>query len=113
MVMFGFATLIDVLSWIVVLSLTLKVMATLILLIVNKEMRDQPGWGSTLWWVTKIAPIIAVPCLIWIALLEREAGLVWLFLALGLFVVVAVPLKIRQRQKRVAKRMPAILPTCL
>lgn len=113
MMTFGFATLIDVLSWIVVLSLTFKVMATLIVLIVNKEMRDQPGWGSTLWWATKITPIIAVPCLIWIALLERDTGLVWLFLALGLFVIVAVPLKIRQRQRRIAKRMSATSPTYL
>jgi len=107
MMTFGFATLIDVLSWIVVLSLALKVIATLVVLIVNKEKRDQPGWGSNLWWVTKITPIIAVPCLIWIALLERETGLVGLFLALGLFVIVAVPLKIRQRQKRISKHMPA------
>ena len=108
MMTFGFATLIDILSWIVVLSLALKVTATLVVLIVNKEKRDQPGWGSTLWWVTKITPIIAVPCLISIALLERETGLVWLFFALGLFVIVAVPLKIRQRQKRVSEHMPAM-----
>jgi hypothetical protein len=91
----------------------LKVLATLIVLIINKEMRDQPGWGSTLWWVTKITPIIAVPCLIWIALLEHETNLVLLFIALGLFVIVAVPLKIWQRQKRIAKRISAMSPTCL
>lgn len=63
MMTFGFATLIDVLSWIVVVSLALKVIATPVLLIVNKEKRDQPGRGPTLWRVTKITPIIAVPCL--------------------------------------------------
>lgn len=109
MMTFGLTTLIDILSWIVVLSLGLKVMATLFVLIVNKEMRDQPGWGSALWWATKITPIIAVPCLIWIALLEGETGLAWLFLALGWFVIVAVPLKIRQRRNRIAKRTSANL----
>ncbi|MCA1654517.1 MAG: hypothetical protein ABR588_02335 [Sphingomicrobium sp.] len=107
MMTFGFTTLIDVLSWIVVFALTLKVGATLIILIGNKEMRDQPGWGSTLWWATKTTPIVAVPCLIWIAMLEGDASLAWLFLALGLFVIVAVPLKIRQRRNRIAKRMSA------
>jgi hypothetical protein len=107
MLTFGFATLVDALSWAVVLTLGVKVIATLVVLIVNKEMRDQPGWGSALWWVTKITPIIAVPSLIWIALLEREAGLAWLFVGTGLFVMIAVPLKIRERRKRIAKRMSA------
>lgn len=113
MMTFGFTTLIDVLSWIVVLTLGLKVIATLIVLIVDKEIRDQPGWGSALWWATKITPIIAVPCLIWIALLEGETSLAWLFFAVGLFVIVAVPLKIRQRRNRIAKRMSVTPPALL
>ena len=107
MITLGFRTLANLLSWIVILALGSKVIATFIVLIVNKEMRDQPGWGSFLWWVTKVTPIIAVPCLIWLALLEGDADLVWLFLALGLFVAIAVPLKIRQRQNRIAKRASA------
>jgi hypothetical protein len=101
---FRFTTLIDVLSWTVVLALTAKLVATLIILIVNKEVRDQPGWGSALWWTSKITPIIAVPCFTWIASLEGDTNLVWLGLALGLFVLVMVPIKISQRRNRIAKR---------
>ncbi|WP_339543447.1 hypothetical protein [Pseudomonas sp. JAI120] len=106
MLTFGFSTLIDFLSWIAALAIGLKVAATLIVLIVNKDMRDQPGWGSALWWVTKITPIVAGSCLICIALRQRDTGLVWFYCAAGLFVVVAVPLKIRQRRNRIAARMP-------
>lgn len=105
MLTFGFATLIDFLSWITAFAIGLKVMATLFVLIVNKDMRDQPGWGSALWWVTKITPIVAVSCLICVALLQRDTGLVWFYCAAGLFVVVAVPLKIRQRRNRIAARL--------
>ena len=84
----------------------LKVIATLILLSVNKDVRDQPGWGAVLWWATKITPIIAVPCVIWIAWMQKLDQL-WLFVALMLFVVVAVPLKIRQRRHRIVNRTAA------
>lgn len=102
---FGFTTLTDFLSWIVVFAFTLKVLSTLFILIINKEMRDQPGWGPALWWVTKITPVVAVPCLIWIALLQGEASSAWLFFGLGLFVFVAVSLKVRERRTRIAKRI--------
>lgn len=105
MLHFGFTTAIDLLSWIVALALGSKVVATLIVLLVNKEARDQPGWGSILWWVTKVTPIIAVPCLVWIALLENDRSLVQLFLALGLFVIIAVPLAIGKRRKRITERL--------
>ena len=105
MLYFGFATTIDLLSWIVALALGSKVVATLIVLIVNKEARDQPGWGSVLWWVTKVTPIVAVPCLVWIARLENDRSLVQLFVALGLFVIIAVPLAIRSRRKRMTESL--------
>ncbi len=104
MMTFGFSTLLDVLSWIVVLALGSKVVATLVLLSVNKEVWDRPGWGAALWWVSKITPVIAVPCAIWIAVLQRTTNLVWIFLAIMLFVIIAVPLKVRQRRNRIAKR---------
>lgn len=110
MLTFGFSTLIDFLSWIAAFAIGLKVAATLFVLIVNKDMRDQPGWGSALWWVTKITPIVAVSCLICIALRQRDSALVWFYCAVGLFVVVAVPLKIRQRRNRIAARMPGERP---
>ena len=101
---FGFTTFIDLLSWIFVFALAVKLAATLIILIVNKEMRDEPGWGSALWWATKITPIFAVPCFAWIAWSEGEKDLVWLSLAVGVFVAITVPLKIIQRRKRIAER---------
>ncbi|MDB5577565.1 MAG: hypothetical protein JWR80_2741 [Bradyrhizobium sp.] len=107
MLTFGFSTLIDVLSWVVVLTLGLKVMATLVLMSVNKDVWDRPGWGTALWWITKITPVIAVPCVVWIALLQGMTNLVWVFQAMMLFVVIAVPLKIRQRRSRIAKQMSA------
>ena len=104
MLTFGHSTLLDLLSWVVVLSLGLKIVATLVLLRVRKEVWDRPGWGAVLWWSTKITPIIAVPCFIWIAWSQQLTGEVWLFAAMMVLVVVAVPLKIRQRRNRIANR---------
>ena len=109
MLTFGSSTLIDLLSWIAVLTLGFKALATLILLTVNKEVWDRPGWGSVLWWSTKITPIVAVPCAISIAWLQRQTNLVWVFVALMLFVVVAVPIKVRQRRARMAHRTSTTL----
>jgi hypothetical protein len=89
----------------VALALGSKVVATLIVLLVNKEARDLPGWGSILWWTTKLTPIIAVPCLVWIAVLEKDPTLVQISLALGLFVLIAVPLAIRKRRQRITERL--------
>jgi len=107
MMTFGSSTLLDLLSWIVVLTLGFKAVATLILLNVSKDVWDRPGWGAALWWSTKITPVIAVPCAIWIAWLQRMTGQVWVFIALMLFVVVAVPIKVRQRRARMADRNSA------
>lgn len=101
---FGTSTLIDLLSWVVVSSLGLKLVATLILLTVSKEVRDRPGWGALLWWSTKVTPVIAVPCVIFIAWRQGLDDQVWIMAALMVFVVVAVPLKIRQRRSRIAAR---------
>ncbi|MCI1141358.1 hypothetical protein MOP88_01800 [Sphingomonas sp. WKB10] len=81
-----------------------KLVATIILLSVGKGMRDRPGWGAMLWWLTKITPVIAVPCAILIAWLKGLTGPLWLFVALMLFVLVAVPLKIRGRRTRIARQ---------
>lgn len=105
MLSFGFSTQIDLLTWLVVVTLAAKVIATSILLIVGKENRDRPGWGAALWWITKITPVIALPCMIWLARLQGLTSAVWLFLALLLFVVVTVPLKIRQRRSRIANEL--------
>ena len=108
---FGFATWIDLLSWTIAGVLGAKVLATVILLAVNRDARDQPGWGSILWWVTKITPLIAVPCLIGLALLERDQSLLQLSLGLALFVIIAVPLVVRHRRRRIARYSAASLRT--
>lgn len=113
MLTFGFSTTIDILSWIVGVALGLKVVATVVLLSVNREVRDQIGWGSALWWTTKVTPVLAAPCLIWIAKLENDAGLARLFFALGLFVAVAVPFKIWRRRRRITGRRSATRPVSL
>ena len=97
----GHSSLIDFLSWTVVFTLGSKIVATLIVMLVDRSARDRPGWGSILWWVTKLTPIVAVPCAIWIAVLEGDSDLVRLFCALGLFVAIAVPLAVRARCLRI------------
>ena len=104
---FGDATLTDLLSWIAVIALGIKVIATGILLIARPDRRDSRGWGATLWWSTKIAPVVAVPCVIWIAWRQGTRDQPWIFTAAMLFVVVAVPMKVRQRGRRIAARATA------
>lgn len=107
MMTFGYSTTLYFLSWVVVLTLGAKVFATLILLFFDKNVWDRSGWGSILWWTTKITPVIAVPCMIGIAWLEKMTDQIWIFVALMFFVIIAVPLKIRQRQARIADRASA------
>ena len=48
-------------------------------------------------WTSKITPVLAVPGLIAISLLERDHDLLWLSLAMMLFVAVMVSVKIWRR----------------
>lgn len=104
MMTFGFSTLLDLLSWIVAVTLGAKVLATLILLNLDKSVWDQPGWGAILWWSTKITPMIAVPCVMYLAWLQGMTDQIWIFVGLMAFIMVAVPLKVRQRKKRIDNR---------
>jgi hypothetical protein len=99
---FGTSTSSDALSWVIVISLGAKVIATLILLVVDRERRDTPGWGSALWWVTKITPLIAVPAMIALAMSRRDTHLAWAFGALGVFALLAIFHRVRQRSRRMA-----------
>lgn len=101
---FGFSTLLDLLSWIVTVTLGATVLATLILLNFDNSVWDRAGWGGILWWSIKITPIIAVPCVICIAWLQGMTDQVWNFVGLMVFVMVAVPWTIRQRRARIADR---------
>lgn len=95
---FGFSTIIDVLSWTAAILLAIKLAATIILLS-RGERRDQP-LVVPLWWSTKIAPVIAVPCLIAIALIEHRTADLWAWSALMVFVAVMVPVMIWKRFAR-------------
>lgn len=99
---FGYSTLPDLLTWIVVLTLGAKAVATLILLLVGRDARDRRGWGTMLWWTTKLTPIVAIPCAIALALMQRQTDTALLFAAMAVFVAIAVPLKVRQRRNRLA-----------
>ncbi|MDQ1231442.1 hypothetical protein [Sphingomonas sp. 2378] len=102
---FGFSTFADLLSWIVVLTLGTKVGATTALLVAGKDIRDQPGWGSGLWWLTKLTPYLAIACAIALAMM-REHDAILPLSAMAVFVAIAVPLKIRQRRVRIRRRRP-------
>lgn len=113
MITLGFSTLTDLLVWVVILSMGIKLVATLILLCVDKSVRFRPGWGSTLWWATKITPILAAPCAWEIARRQHNDAMMALFAAMTLFVIIAVPLKIRQRRSsggQITPRQPSRAP---
>ena len=99
---FGFSTIIDLLSWATALLLGVKVAATILLLARDKETWFQSKWSAGLWWATKITPFFAVPCMIAIALLQQRIGDAWVYGALMLFVVVAVPIVVWRRFGREA-----------
>jgi hypothetical protein len=94
---FGFGSIVDLLSWAIAALLALKVAATIILL-----QRDRQNWfdtrsGAFLWWSSKVVPLLAVPCMIAIALITHRIGDVWAYGALMVFVLLAVPFAIWNR----------------
>ncbi len=99
---FGFSTLIDALSWAIVGLLGLKVAATIVLLARDKETWFHARWSAGLWWSTKVTPILAVPCMIAIALLQNRGGDAWAYGGLMLFVLIAVPIVVWRRFYRTA-----------
>ncbi|WP_428970076.1 hypothetical protein ACQR50_05185 [Sphingomonas sp. Xoc002] len=101
---FGFLTLTDLLSWIILLTLGAKAVATIVMLMAGRHVMDQPGWGSVLWWLTKLTPVIAIPCAITLAVLRKQNDATLVIAAMALFVIIAVPLKIRQRRARISHR---------
>lgn len=96
---FGFSTVIDLLSWTAVILMAIKLVATIILLSRGAR-RHQPlpgPFAMPLWWATKITPVIAVPCLIAIALIENRMGDLWIWSAMMVFVAMMVPVMIWKR----------------
>jgi hypothetical protein len=106
MLTFGHTTLIDALSWIIALTLGLKLLATVLLLTVLLPTTNHTNIRSALWWSTKVTPPIAVPCFIWLCAREGLTDYAWLGAALMVFVTIAVPLKIVQRRRRMARNIP-------
>jgi hypothetical protein len=98
---FGFSTLIDALSWVIVMLLGLKVAATITLLGRDRQTWFQARWSAGLWWSTKVTPILAVPCMITVALLRHRTGDAWAYGGLMLFVLVAGPIVVWRRFYRV------------
>ena len=102
---FGFASLIDLLSWTIAALLGLKVAAMIVLL-----RRDRQSWfetpsGTFLWWSSKVTPLLAVPCMILVAVLTHRLAEAWAYAALMVFVLIAVPVAIWNRFGR--RRRPA------
>ena len=94
---FGFHTLVDLLSWTAVLLVGIKALSTVILLARAPDQRLTGAYGLPLWWATKITPILAVPCLIAVAMIQNNQGEVWGYSALMMFVVIMVPVMIWKR----------------
>ncbi|MEO8723796.1 MAG: hypothetical protein ABI395_09805 [Sphingobium sp.] len=94
---FGFSTLIDLLSWTIVALLGLKVAATVILLRRDKRTWFRHRWSAALWWSTKVTPLLAVPAMIAVALLQHKTGDAWGYAGLMVFVLIAVPLVVWRR----------------
>jgi hypothetical protein len=84
--------------WCVAIALlSLKVFATILLLLRPAAERLADRDGVWLWWATKITPVLAVPCMIAAALIEHDGGGLWVWSAMMVFVAIAVPLKVWQR----------------
>jgi hypothetical protein len=94
---FGFASLVDLLSWTIAALLGLKLAATIILLRGDRKTWFDTRTGAFLWWSSKVTPLLAVPCMILIALLTHRIADAWAYGALMVFVLLAVPLAIWNR----------------
>ena len=87
--------------------LGLKAVATIVLLLRPRGRRLATAQGKSLWWATKIAPVLAVPCLIAAALIEHDRTGLWIWSLMMVFVAVAVPIKVWQRFGGTRKRPSA------
>ena len=97
---FGFGSLVDLLSWTIAALLGLKVVATIILLRRDRRTWFQTPGGAVLWWSSKVTPLLAVPCMILVALLTGRVAEAWAYGALMAFVLVAVPVAVASRFRR-------------
>lgn len=99
---FAFSTIADLLGWLAVLLLAIKAGATVVLLRRDRQSWFRHRWSATLWWATKMAPVLAVPCLIAAAAMQRRIGDAWGYGALMVFVLVAIPIVVWRRFRRPA-----------
>ncbi len=102
-VTFGFATTIDLLSWVIAALLGVKLVATLILLRRDPSVRLITRSGASLWWATKVTPLLAVPCMVLVAAIEHDAASFTIYSMLMLFVAIAVPAVVWRRFRRRAR----------
>ncbi|WP_296616466.1 hypothetical protein [Sphingomonas sp.] len=89
-----------VLVWITAALLGIKLLSTVVLLALPRDSWFDSRWTAGLWWASKITPLLAVPCMIVLALKAQQYGWARVFACLMLFVVVAVPVKIWRRSYR-------------
>ncbi|WP_257550051.1 hypothetical protein [Sphingopyxis sp. DBS4] len=94
---FGFSTASDFLSWVVVALLGIKVVSTVVLLRRDKDTWFKSRRTAALWWSTKVTPILAVPCMIAIAVQQNRVSDAWGYGALMCFVLLAVPFIVWRR----------------
>lgn len=71
--------------------------------VAGKDIRDQPGWGSGLWWLSKLTPYPAIASAITLAVM-REHDAILPLSAMAVFIAIAVPLKIGQPRARMGRR---------
>ncbi len=99
--LFAFASgntgLAPVLAGLIAFLLGAKVVATIALLRRDREARYRGPTAALLWWVTKIAPLLAAPSAVLWALARGSVGDAWAYGALTLFVYVAVPVMVWRR----------------
>ena len=92
--MAGSSLAVPVLGTAVAILLDAKLVATAILLRRDQKERLQSRSGRWLWWTTKLTPVVAVPCMIAVAVLQHRTTDAAVYKGLLLFVLVAVPVMI-------------------
>ena len=88
---------------VIAISVAAKFISTLVLSVSDRAVRDRAGWGSLLWWTSKISPFIALPAFAWLSLLERDNKTAVFFGILVVIAFVAVIFKVRIRRRRIER----------
>ena len=96
---FGTGTPVDWLSWLIVATLSAKLIATAILLARPAATRLATRDGRALWWTTKLTPPVAAVSLATIGWLDHDREALIGGSLLLLFVAISVPVAIKRRHR--------------